>query len=146
MDGQRAIWPLSRKSGSGGSAGLPTGSGSESGSGASSTASAVEPGLVDINVTLSYQNEEAAGTGMVLTSSGEVLTNNRVIRGASSIRVVEPASGRTYTATVVGYDLCSDVAVIQLEHASDLQTVALGNSDAAKIGCCGQKRCMVTRS
>jgi S1-C subfamily serine protease len=62
------------------------------------------------------------------------LTNNHVIRGASSIHVVEPGSGRTYTATVVGYDLGSDVAVIQIKNASDLQTVALGNSDAARLG------------
>jgi S1-C subfamily serine protease len=93
-----------------------------------------ESGIVDIDTTLGFEQGSAAGTGLVLSPSGEVLTNNHVIRGAASIRVVEPGTGRTYAATVVGYDVGSDVAVIQITHAADLQTVALGNSAAAKIG------------
>ena len=42
---------------------------------------------------------------MVLTSSGEVLTNNHVIRGATEIRVKVPGTGRSYPAEVVGYPL-----------------------------------------
>jgi len=93
-----------------------------------------ERGIVDIDTTLGFGQGSAAGTGLVLSSSGEVLTNNHVIRGAATIRVVEPGSGLSYAASVVGYDLASDVAVLQIERASNLQTVALGNSDATKIG------------
>ena len=99
----------------------------------SQIASKVDPGLVDIVTNLGYQNGEAAGTGMVLTSTGEVLTNNHVINGATSIKATDIGNGRTYTAKVVGYDKTGDVAVIQLQNASGLQTVALSSS-AAKVG------------
>ena len=85
--------------------------------------SKVDPGLVDIVTNLGYQNGQAAGTGMVLTSSGEVLTNNHVIRGATQIKATDVGNGRTYTAKVVGYDETDDVAVLQLQGASGLPTV-----------------------
>jgi S1-C subfamily serine protease len=91
-------------------------------------ASKVDPGLVDIVTNLGYQNGEAAGTGMVLTSSGEVLTNNHVIRGATQIKARDVGNGRTYTAKVVGYDETDDVAVIQLQGASGLQTVTTSSA------------------
>jgi S1-C subfamily serine protease len=96
-------------------------------------ASKVDPGLVDIVTTLGYQNGEAAGTGQVLTSTGEVLTNNHVINGATSIKATDIGTGRTYTAKVVGYDKTGDVAVLQLQNASGLQTVTLSSS-AAQVG------------
>jgi S1-C subfamily serine protease len=101
---------------------------------AAAIASSVAPGLVDIDSALSYDGEEAEGTGMVLTSKGEILTNNHVIEGGSSIRVVDVGNGRTYRANVVGYDRTADVAVLQLEHASGLQTVLLGNSSGVRKG------------
>ena len=61
-------------------------------SNASSIAKSVAPGLVDINVTFGYEQVSGAGTGMVLTSNGEVLTNNHVIDGETSISVVDGAS------------------------------------------------------
>jgi S1-C subfamily serine protease len=88
----------------------------------------VDPGLVDVVSTLGYQNGKAAGTGMVLTSTGEVLTNNHVIDGATSIKVTDVGNGRTYTAKVVGYNKTEDVAVLQLQNASGLQTVSLSSS------------------
>ena len=91
-------------------------------------ASKVDPGLVDIVTNLGYQNGQAAGTGMVLTSSGEVLTNNHVIRGATQIKARDVGNGRTYTAKVVGYDETDDVAVIQLQGASGLQTVSTSSA------------------
>ena len=100
----------------------------------SAIASKVDPGLVDINTTLSYQGEQAAGTGMVLTSSGEVLTNNHVIDGATSISVTDVGNGQTYSATVVGYDISRDLAVLQLHGASGLQTVSIGNSSSVSVG------------
>jgi S1-C subfamily serine protease len=100
----------------------------------SSIASKVDPGLVDINTTLSYQEAQAAGTGMVITSSGEVLTNNHVIDGATAISVTDVGNGQTYTATVVGYDIAQDLAVLQLHGASGLQTVSIGNSASVSVG------------
>jgi S1-C subfamily serine protease len=94
----------------------------------SQIASKVNPGLVDVVSTLGYQNGKAAGTGMVLTSSGEVLTNNHVIDGATSIKVTDVGNGRTYSAKVVGYDKSHDVAVLQLANASGLNTVSLSSS------------------
>jgi len=90
-------------------------------------AAKVDPGLVDVVTTLGYQNGQAAGTGMVLTPNGEVLTNNHVIDGATSIKATDIGNGRTYTAKVVGYDKTHDVAVLQLQGASGLQTVSLSS-------------------
>ncbi len=98
------------------------------------SAASVNDGIVDITTNLAYQNAAAAGTGMVLTSSGEVLTNNHVIRGATTIRVTDPSTGKKYSATVVGYDLAADVAVLQLKGASGLTTVSLGDSSKVQVG------------
>jgi S1-C subfamily serine protease len=94
----------------------------------------VSPDLVDINTDLSYLGEEAAGTGIVLTSNGLVLTNNHVINGATSIKARDIGNNRTYTAVVVGYVESSDVAVIQLQGASGLKTATLGHSSGVKTG------------
>jgi len=96
--------------------------------------SKVSPGLVDVVSTLGDEDGEAAGTGMVLTSTGEVLTNNHVIDGATSISVTDIGNGRTYKASVVGYDKTQDVAVLQLQDASGLTTVSLGNSATVSTG------------
>ena len=94
----------------------------------------VDPALVDVVSTLDYGEGEAAGTGIVLTSSGEVLTNNHVVDGATSIEVTDVGNGKTYSATVVGYDVTSDIAVIKLKDASGLETAMLGNSSPVAVG------------
>jgi S1-C subfamily serine protease len=94
----------------------------------------VDPGIVDVNTNLGYQNSSAAGTGIVLTPSGEILTNNHVIRGATTIRVTDIGNGRSYPATVVGYNVSQDIAVLQLRGASNLPTVAIGDSARAQVG------------
>ena len=118
-------------------ASAPTGS-TSTGSGSTSTgpgstdvssiAAKVDPGLVDIDTTLGYNQEEAAGTGIVLTSNGEILTNNHVIDGATTISVTDVGNGKTYTASVVGYDTTQDVAVLQLNGASGLTTASIDAS------------------
>src|SRR5271170_6268328 len=80
----------------------------------SSRAIASVPGIVDINTNLGYESAIAAGTGIVLSSSGEILTNNHVIRGATTVRVTDLDNGRSYAATVVGYNVAADIAVLQL--------------------------------
>ena len=94
----------------------------------------VDPGLVDIDTVLGYQNAEAAGTGIVLTANGEILTNNHVVEGATSIKVTDIGNGKTYTATVVGYDRTQDIAVLQLQNASGLTTATLGDSSKVSTG------------
>ncbi len=97
-------------------------------------AAEVEPGLADVNTQLGLEGKAAAGTGMVLTPSGEVLTNNHVIEGATSVSVTDVGNGRTYPATVVGTDKTDDVAVLQLSGAGGLATVRLGQSSKLSVG------------
>ena len=128
-------------SGSGATA-LPFGNGSSNsnsagagGSGAAtSIAAAVDPALVDINVDLGYEESQAAATGIVLNSTGLVLTNNHVISGATSITAVDVGDGKSYQATVVGYDRSHDIALIQLTGASGLASARLGDSSKAAVG------------
>jgi S1-C subfamily serine protease len=93
----------------------------------------VAPGLVIINTTLQYRGESAAATGMVINSDGLVLTNNHVIEDSTSI-TAQTANGHQYRAKVLGYDVTGDVALIQLEGASGLTTVPLGDSASVKTG------------
>jgi S1-C subfamily serine protease len=91
-------------------------------------------GVVDVETNLGLEGGAAAGTGMVLTPSGIVLTNNHVIRGATTVRVVLPSSGRTYNARVLGYSVAADVAVLGLQGASHLQTVTIARSTRLRVG------------
>jgi S1-C subfamily serine protease len=94
----------------------------------------VKPGLVIINTNLQFDSEAAAGTGMVINPNGLVLTNNHVIDGSTKITATVAATGKTYPATVVGYDKTRDIALIQLQNASGLTIVPIGNSSSVKIG------------
>jgi S1-C subfamily serine protease len=94
----------------------------------------IKPGLVIINTALQYNSEAAAGTGMVINASGLVLTNNHVIARATKITATAASTGTTYAATVVGYDKTGDIALIQLQHASGLTAVPIGNSSLVKTG------------
>ncbi|WP_425956116.1 S1C family serine protease [Xylanimonas sp. McL0601] len=95
---------------------------------------AEERGVVLVETVLGYEGAEAAGTGVVLTSNGYVLTNNHVVEGATQIRVVVAATGESYTARVVGTDSTGDVAVLRLEDASGLQTATIDNDGGATVG------------
>lgn len=122
-------------SGAGGGEGEGANGSSGSSSGVSSSITAkVDPALVDIDTVLGLEGDEAAGTGMVITSAGEVITNNHVIAGATKITATDLGNGTTYTARVVGYDYGQDIAVLQLEGASGLKTVKIGDSTSAKVG------------
>jgi S1-C subfamily serine protease len=100
----------------------------------SEIASRVDPALVDVVSTDGDQGATSAGTGIVLSANGLVLTNNHVIDGATAIKVTDIGNGKTYTATVVGYDASHDVAVIQLQDASGLTVADLGNSSEVQTG------------
>jgi len=111
----------------------PTQPASAAGS-ATTIAATVDPAVVDITTTLAGQAGTAKGTGIVLTSNGEVLTNNHVISGAASVAVQIAGSGPSYAATVVGYDAVDDIAVLQIQGVSGLKTVSTGNSSALAVG------------
>ncbi len=115
------------------------GTGGTGGTGATSAqvaaiAAKVDPAVVDVNTVLGYQNGRAAGTGVVLTSDGLILTNNHVVAGATSISVTDVGNGKTYPATVVGYDRTGDIAVLKLSGASGLTTASLGDSSTVNSG------------
>lgn len=97
----------------------------------SGVAKAVSPMIVEINATSTAG--ESTGSGVVITSDGEVVTNNHVISGASSIKVTL-STGKTYTADVVGTDPDKDLALIKLRGASGLKTATLGDSSQVAVG------------
>jgi S1-C subfamily serine protease len=84
--------------------------------------------------SLGFQDGASAGTGLVLTPNGEILTNNHVIDGATSIKVRDVGNGRVYPAKVVGYSETKDLAVLQLSGASGLTTATLGDSSHVRVG------------
>jgi S1-C subfamily serine protease len=101
-------------------------------------AARVTSAIVDINTVIGAVGGrralgQAAGTGMVLTATGEVLTNNHVIAGATTIRVVVQHRGE-FEATVIGADPVDDVALLQMTNASNLPTVSLGDPSRLSIG------------
>lgn len=115
-------------------AGDGTDSGVDTGGDTSGVASADQlTGLVRIATTRSYDGAEAAGTGMVLTADGEVVTNHHVVEGATDIEVTVMSTGTTYAAEVVGADVAADVAVLRLQDASGLATVST-DTDGVQVG------------
>jgi serine protease DegS len=76
--------------------------------------------------------ERSLGSGVIMTEAGHILTNNHVITGADAIQVML-YDGRSASATVIGTDSATDLAVLKVELA-DLQPITLGDSDAARVG------------
>ena len=76
---------------------------------------------------------QSLGSGFIVNADGYVLTNNHVVQNATDIKV-RLADAREFEARVVGRDASTDVAIIKLEKASGLPTVALGDSDALEQG------------
>jgi S1-C subfamily serine protease len=74
-----------------------------------------------------------AGSGIVLTSDGEILTNNHVVEGASRVRVTIVGRG-TATATVLGVDPTDDVALLQVNGVSGLTPARIGDSSTVQVG------------
>jgi S1-C subfamily serine protease len=95
-------------------------------------ADTVGPAVVEIDATLAGGVHSHA-SGMLLTSAGEVLTNNHAIAGATTI-AVKAANGSTYAATVRGYDVRDDVAVLGLVDAAALPAISPGDSATVSVG------------
>jgi len=95
-------------------------------------AKAVSPSIVEISATSNAG--QSTGSGVIITSGGEIITNNHVVSGASAIKV-QLSNGKSYTAKVVGTDSKKDLALIKLENAPSGLTVAtLGDSTGVKVG------------
>ncbi|MGW5607345.1 S1C family serine protease [Streptomyces sp. NPDC003753] len=92
---------------------------------------AVNPSIVEINAASNAG--ESTGSGVIIISDGQIVTNNHVISGASSIKVTT-SGGKSYTAQVVGTDSKKDLALLKLEGASGLKAATLGNSDGLQVG------------
>ena len=75
---------------------------------------------------------QGAGSGVIISSDGYILTCNHVIDGAKSIKVIT-TDGSSYDATVVGSDAQNDIAVLKID-ASNLQSAVLGDSDSVRVG------------
>jgi S1-C subfamily serine protease len=111
---------------------FPSNNGSSGSTGKATSAQQV--GVVDIYTVQKYNQAEAAGTGMVLTSTGDILTNNHVVEGATSIKVRIVSTGKVYAAKVVGTAPTKDIAVVRLVNASGLQTAGFGDSGTVSVG------------
>ncbi|MEU7013086.1 trypsin-like peptidase domain-containing protein [Streptomyces sp. NPDC046385] len=94
-------------------------------------AQAVSPSIVEISA--SSTSGKSTGSGVIITGDGEIVTNNHVISGASSIKV-QTSDGKSYDAKVVGTDPDKDLALIKLEGASGLKTATLGDSSKVRVG------------
>jgi S1-C subfamily serine protease len=117
--------------------GLNSGSAGNSGGasgnlGVAAIANRVEPAVVDIYASGPQGQDE--GTGMIISSSGRVLTNNHVIAGSTQLQAQINGAGKKYPVTVVGADPTDDVAVLQLHGRSNFDTVQIGNSDNVSVG------------
>ncbi|MFD3733646.1 trypsin-like peptidase domain-containing protein [Streptomyces sp. NPDC058632] len=97
----------------------------------SGVAEAVSPSIVEINAQSNAGS--STGSGVIITDDGEIITNNHVVSGASSVEV-RTSDGKTYTADVVGTESSKDLALIKLRDASGLTTATLGDSDKVRVG------------
>jgi S1-C subfamily serine protease len=99
----------------------------------SAIAAKVSSAVVAVETTIG--TNQASGSGMILSSDGQVLTNNHVVSGSTSITVTVQGRSQTYTAHVVGVDISEDVAVIQIDqNVSGLPTVTFADSSSVKVG------------
>jgi serine protease Do len=105
----------------------------------SEVAAAVSDTVVVITTETAQQNPyfqqyvvSGAGSGVVITSDGYILTNNHVVDGASTVKVTL-ANGTEYTAKIIGGDEESDIAIIKIE-ATGLLAAKIGDSDKLIVG------------
>ncbi|HSO54089.1 MAG TPA: trypsin-like peptidase domain-containing protein [Actinomycetes bacterium] len=98
-----------------------------------SVAEAVKPSVVTVIVRSAGQ--EAEGSGIIVRSDGYILTNHHVVEAAGAAGItVHFSSGQEATATVVGYDSASDLALIKTQGVSGLKAATLGDSSSLQVG------------
>ncbi|MFF8959325.1 S1C family serine protease [Streptomyces sp. NPDC014894] len=94
-------------------------------------AEAVMPSIAEIRAE--GTSGRSTGSGVVISSDGEIITNNHVVSGAQTVSV-RLSDGESYTADVVGTDPGKDLALLQLRGASGLKAAALGDSGKLAVG------------
>ena len=95
----------------------------------------ISPSVVDITATLGYDDETASGTGFFVDPrDGLVLTNNHVIRDATSVTIVIPGTQRSYQAQIVGADTAADIAVLRILPVPAAQSAPIGDSATVSVG------------
>ncbi|MBR1970296.1 MAG: trypsin-like peptidase domain-containing protein [Clostridia bacterium] len=99
----------------------------------------VGPSIVGISCTTKVQSyfgmqqSESSGSGIILTSDGNIVTNNHVIEGATSIKV-KLNTGSEYNAVLIGADKKTDIAVIKITPNEELHVASIGDSEAVEVG------------
>ncbi|MEU5053476.1 trypsin-like peptidase domain-containing protein [Streptomyces sp. NPDC021096] len=109
----------------------PVQNASTKGTGVAAVASAVSPSIVEIKAGTS--SGQSTGSGVIVTGDGEVITNNHVVAGADTVRVIL-SNGTTKTAKVVGTDPDKDLALIKIQDAKGLKAATLGDSGKVRVG------------
>lgn len=95
----------------------------------------VSPSVVDITATLGYDDETASGTGFFVDPrDGLVITNNHVIRDATSVTVTVPQTQRSYQAQIVGADTSADIAVLRIMPLAQAPSAPIGDSATVSVG------------
>ncbi|HVA22549.1 MAG TPA: trypsin-like peptidase domain-containing protein [Candidatus Micrarchaeia archaeon] len=99
-------------------------------------AAKVQPAIVDVSSQVMGVGGvgTSAGTGMIVTGSGAVVTNNHVVQGATSVRVQMPSRHRSYPARVIAVDPSQDIALLQMTGVSGLPTVTFANRSSIRVG------------
>jgi S1-C subfamily serine protease len=132
--GEGASGAAGGSGGTGGSATSPSTGSADTSTTATTATDEQREGVVTIVSSLYYSDTtQAAGTGVILTADGQILTNNHVVDGVTSIAVTVESTGKTYEATVVGTDATDDIALLQLVDASGLD-VSTTSTDALSVG------------
>jgi S1-C subfamily serine protease len=96
----------------------------------------VSPSVVSVNVTT--ESEEDQGTGMILSRTGLVLTNNHVVaaaeNGLGTITVTRTGTSTTLPVSLLGYSVTNDMALLQIHGVSNLPAITFGNSPELVVG------------
>lgn len=98
----------------------------------------VGPSVVSINTSTTVQSffgaeeQQGAGTGVIVTSDGLILTNKHVVQGASTVTVTN-TDGKQFEGKILALDAANDIAFIKVE-ASGLPAADLGDSDKVEVG------------
>ena len=99
---------------------------------ADAIAAKIDPAVVDINTVVG--SSQAAGTGMIISSNGEILTNNHVVDGSTSIQVTIAGHSQPYTAHLIAANPSADIAVIKVDGLTGLPTVSFASSSSVNVG------------
>jgi serine protease Do len=79
------------------------------------------------------RRQQGVGSGFIISKEGTILTNNHVVEDADQIKV-KLADGKELDGRIIGRDPKTDLALVKIDGASDLQPLKLGDSDALKVG------------